>query len=212
MAEVKLQAKKRVSSTKGALNQLRKSGYVPGVFYKNGEENIQFYVEENDINPIVFTSESHLVVLEVEGDDKAHEAVLKDIQFDPVTDRVIHFDLRGITRGEVIVLEVPLSLHGTPAGVKEGGIIQQGLHKLEIECLPRNIPEHLELDIAHLQFGESIQVKDLNFEDIKVLNPESAIVVSIIAPKAADDAQSEGEESEGPEVIKKGKAEDSEEN
>lgn len=213
MAEVKLKAKKRESSTKGALNQLRRDGFVPGVFYKRGEENIPIYVHQSNINPVVYTSESHLIVLEVEGDDNLHESVLKEIQFDPVTDKIVHFDLRGITRGEVIVIEVPLSLKGTPVGVKEGGIIQHGLHKLEIEVLPKDIPEHLELDISELGFGDSIQVKDLNFENIKVLNPESAVVVSIVAPRAIEEEKPEEElvgeeETEEPEVIKKGKAEE----
>ena len=220
MAEVTLKAKRREPSTKGALNQLRKEGFVPGIFYKKDEDTIPIFVQETDINPVVYTSESHLIVLNVEGEEgQEHEAVIKEIQFDPVTDKVVHFDLRGITRGEVLNLEVPLVLTGTPVGVKDGGIIQHGLHKLEIECLPRNIPEHLELDISELGFGESIQVSDLNFEDIKVLNTESSVVVAIVAPRALEDEEETeeaelevGGEVEEPEVIKKGKTEGEEEN
>jgi large subunit ribosomal protein L25 len=216
MAEVKLKATKREVSTKGAINQARKAGKVPGVFYIKGQEGIPITVEENDINPLVFTSESHLIQLEIEGDkEEMHESILKDIQFDPVTDKVVHFDLRGITRGEVIELEIPLALHGTPIGVKEGGVMQQVLQRLQIECLPRHIPEHLEFDVSHLKFGDTVTVADLEFENVTILNPEKAVVVSIVAPKiieeeTAEEELLEGDELEEPEVIKKGKTDDEE--
>ena len=184
MAEVTLQAKKREISTKGAINQLRKSGKVPGVFYIKGNEGIPIVVEENDINHLVFTSESHLIQLKIEGDkEEMHESILKDIQFDPVTDKVVHFDLRGITRGEVVELEIPLILKGTAVGVKEGGVMQQALHKLQIECLPRHIPAHLEFDVTKLKFGETVTIADLNFENVTILNNEKSVVISIVAPK-----------------------------
>lgn len=222
MAEVTLKAKKRETSTKGAINQLRKDGKIPGVFYIKGNEGIPIVVEENDINHLVFTSESYLIQLKIEGDSEdMHESILKEIQFDPVTDKVVHFDLRGITRGEVIELEIPLMLKGTPVGIKEGGVLQQVLHKLHIECLPRNIPAHLEFDVTELKFGETITVADLNFEDITILNSDKSVVLSIVAPKMVEEETAEegeellgeeGEEMEEPEVIKKGKAEDDEEN
>lgn len=221
MAEVTLQAKKREISTKGAINQIRRDGKVPGVFYIKGNEGIPIVVEENDINHLVFTSESHLIQLKIEGDsEEMHESILKEIQFDPITDKVVHFDLRGITRGEVIELEIPLVLKGTPVGVKEGGVLQQVLHKLHIECLPRHIPAHLEFDVSGLKFGETVSVSDLSFENVTILNGEKSVVVSIVAPKMVEEETADedellgeaGEEMEEPEVIKKGKAEDEEEN
>lgn len=213
MAEVTLKAKIRKVSTKGTLNQLRKKGNVPGVFYIKGNEGIPILVEENDINPLVFTSESHLIQLKIDDDkEEMHEAILKEIQFDPVTDKVVHFDLRGITRGEVLELEIPLMLRGTAQGVKEGGILQQVLHKLQIECLPLHIPEHLEFDVTGLKFGQTITVADLSFENIKILNSEKSVVLSIVAPKILDEDRKEDELDSGepvePEVIKKGKAEE----
>ncbi len=217
MAEVKLNAKKREVSTKGAINQSRKAGNVPGVFYIKGQEGIPIVVEENDINPLVFTSENHLIQLHIEGaKEEMHESILKEIQFDPVTDKVVHFDLRGITRGEVIELEIPLSLHGTAIGVREGGVLQQVLHKLQIECLPSNIPEHLEFDVTNLKFGDAVTVADLNFENVKILNSEKSVVLSIVAPKVIEEEETEdellaGDEAEEPEVIKKGKTDDTDE-
>lgn len=217
MAEVTLKAQKREISTKGAVNQLRKNGKVPGIFYIKGKEGIPIVVEENDINRLVFTSESHLIQLKINGDaEEMHESILKEVQFDPVSDKVVHFDLRGITRGEVIELEIPLMLKGTAIGVKEGGVLQQTLHKLQIECLPSHIPAHLEYDVTNLKFGESVTVADLNFENITILNDAKSVVLSIVAPKIVEEEKPEGEitgeesVAEEPEVIKKGKSEEKE--
>lgn len=218
MAEVTLQAKKRDISTKGAVNSLRKEGYIPGVFYIKGNEAIPIAVQEGDLNHLVFSAENYLVQLKIEGDkEEMHESIFREVQFDPVTDKVVHFDLRGITRGEVVQLEVPLALKGTPIGVKEGGILQQALHKLEIECLPKNIPSQLEYDVTELKFGDTVVVEDLKFENIEILNSPKTTVISIVAPVTIKEpeAEEEGmlgeEEVEEPEVIKKGKAEDEEE-
>ena len=216
MAEVTLKAQKREISTKGAINQLRKNGKVPGVFYIKGNEGIPIVVEENDINRLVFTSESHLIQLKIDRDtEEMYESILKEVQFDPVTDKVVHFDLRGITRGEVIELEIPLMLKGTPIGVKEGGVLQQSLHKLHIECLPSHIPAHLEYDVTNLKFGDTVTVADLSFENVTILNNEKSVVISIVAPKMVEEEKPEEEvlageegEVEEPEVIKKGKAEE----
>lgn len=219
MAEVILQAKKRDITTKGAVNQLRRDGFIPGIFYIKGNDAIPIVVEEGDLNHLVFTSESYLVQLKIDGDsEEMHESIFREVQFDPVTDKVVHFDLRGITRGEVIELEIPLALKGTPIGVKEGGILQQTLHKLHIECLPRNIPSYLEYDVTELKFGDTIMVEDLNFENVTILNSPKTTVISIVAPVVIEEPETEeeavldeDEEAQEPEVIKKGKAEDDEE-
>lgn len=219
MAEVILQAKKRDITTKGAVNQLRRDGFIPGVFYIKGNDAIPIVVEEGDLNHLVFTSESYLVQLKIDGDsEEMHESIFREVQFDPVTDKVVHFDLRGITRGEVIELEIPLALKGTPIGVKEGGILQQTLHKLHIECLPRNIPSYLEYDVTELKFGDTVTVEDLSFENVTILNSPKTTVISIVAPVVIEEPETEeeavldeDEEAQEPEVIKKGKAEDDEE-
>ncbi len=219
MAEVKLKAQKRHKTSKGGVNQLRKEGLIPGVFYINGKEAIPIKVQENDLNHLIFTSEYYLVQLEIEDDkEEMHESIFREVQFDPVTDKVLHFDLRGITRGEVIELEIPLTLKGTPVGVKEGGILQQALHKLSIECLPKHIPSHLEYDVTHLEFGDTVVAGDLGFDNIKILNSPETTVISIVAPVTIEEPETEEEvlgegeeEMEEPEVIKKGKADEEEE-
>jgi large subunit ribosomal protein L25 len=216
MEKISLKALERKDTTKPARNKLRNEGKVPGVFYSRHADPIAIDVTEKAIKPLVFTSKTHLISLEIEGKDE-QECIIKDVQFHPVTDKVIHFDLLGLTRGEKIQLEIPVQLTGTAVGIKEGGILQHVLYKLEVECLPKNIPEHLEIDISELNVGDSIHVGDLSFEDFEVLNSEDSLVVSVTHAKVQEEpeavAEEVGEIEEGaePEVIGKGKAEETEE-
>lgn len=178
MAERSLAAKKREISTKGAVNALRREGNVPGVLYAKGIDPIAFYVSENAINPLVFTKENYIVNFELEG-EVSHKAVIKDVQFDPVSDRIRHFDLHGLTAGHLIQMEVPVNFVGQAAGVKAGGNIQYHMHKLSVECLPANIPSHLDIDVTDLNAGQALYARDLNFEGIKVITPGTLMLVSV---------------------------------
>jgi large subunit ribosomal protein L25 len=214
MEKTVLKANLRKTGTKSELNQLRTAGRVPGVFYSKVSETLSIDVSEKEINPIVFTAETHLISLQVNGHEE-YECVIKDIQFDPVNDKVVHFDLIGLIKDETFQLEVPVQLVGSPIGVKEGGLIQHIMHKLEIECLPKDIPQHLEVNIAQLKIGDSVHVADLNFENIKILNPKDSVVVAITHPKQVKEViVEEGVKAEPaePEVIGKGKASEDEEN
>lgn len=213
MAEKILKAEKRELGTKGDMNQLRKDGFVPGVYYSKGKDQIIFSVEEKVLNKLVFTSETSIIQLSIENEEPIG-CIIKDIQFDPVTDRVVHIDMIGITLGQVMIVEIPISVVGTSVGVKEGGVLQVQLHKLEIECLPRHIPQNLEIDITELNIGDSIHVRDLEFENVKILNNEEATVLSIAQPKLEeveeeeDDVDAVDGEVAEPEVISKGKSEE----
>lgn len=212
MEKVIIEANERKTINKRSRNILRNEGRVPGVLYGSRMKPIPIDVTRLVINPLVFTSKTNLISLKLDGHDE-YECIIKDVQFDPVTDKVLHFDLIGLTRGEKIQLEVPLKLLGNAVGVKEGGLLQESMHKLSIECLPKDIPQSLELEVTELNIGDSIHVSDLNFEHITILNPEDTIVVSVVLPKVEKEVEAveEGEEfaeEEGaaePEVIGKGK-------
>ena len=212
MEKVIIEAKERKTINKRSRNSLRNEGRVPGVLYGSRMEPIPIDVTRVAINPVIFTAKTHLLSLKLDG-HQDYECVVKDVQFDPVSDKVVHFDLIGLTRGEKIELEVPVQILGSAVGVKEGGLLQESLHKLNIECLPVNIPQSLEIDVTSLNVGDSIHVADLSFENITILNPEDAIVVSVVLPKVEKEPEpaEEGEEfdeEEGtaePEVIGKGK-------
>jgi large subunit ribosomal protein L25 len=212
MDKVILEAKKRQISTKSALTQLRKSGRVPGIFYSKHHEPLAIDVETNSLNPLVFTSKTHLISLNVDSGD-TFDCVIKDVQFDPVTDKIVHFDLIGLEVGEKVNIEVPVQLIGTAVGIKEGGVLQQLLHKVEIECLPGDIPEHIEVDITNLKKGQSIHIGELNFPNITFLQSADAIIVSVTHQRAEKEVASTvdtGEEMKEPEVISRGKTKEEE--
>ncbi len=209
MSEIVLKAWKREPGTKGDLNKLRRESYVPGVYYSKGNEAISIYTVNTSLFPLVYTAETHVVILEIEGEKESQSCVIKDLQFDPVTEKIVHFDLLGLTKGEVVQISVPLVLTGQSIGVKKGGVVQQAIHKVDVECLPRHIPDHLEIDITDMDLKDSIHVKDLEFENMKFLQEDEVVVVSVILPRGTEEGEEEaveeGEEPAEPEVIGKGK-------
>lgn len=211
MAEVNLKAELREVSTKGALNQIRRDGFVPGIVYSHDMEPIIFTVSELSLKPIVYTTEMNLVNVKI-GNKEPIKSILKNIQFDPLTDKIIHVDFQAITVGEAIQVQVPINFVGQAAGIKEGGVLYQNLNKFDVECLPKHIPQHLEVEITDLHIGDSIIVKDLKFENITILNPEDTNVVSITASREelaeGTDLVADDTEISEPEVITKGKSEE----
>jgi len=214
METKKLKASERKNFNKSETRRIRNEGIIPGVFYSKNNQLIHIAVADTAINPFVFTSKTHLISLELEGHDE-YECIIKDVQFHPVTDKVIHFDLLGLTKGEKIKLEIPVQLVGSPAGVKEGGVIQHVMHKVEVECLPRNIPEHIIVDISGLNLNDSIHISDLKYDNIEFTDPQDSLIVQVTHAKIKEEvapvAEAVGEETAEPEVISKGKQEEKEE-
>ncbi|MCX7876928.1 MAG: 50S ribosomal protein L25 [Melioribacteraceae bacterium] len=211
MSEITVQAQKRNLTTKSALTQLRRNGNVPGIFYSKGVEPIPIQLPEISLKPLVYTSETHIVNLKI--DEQEIKSILKGVQFDPVTDRIIHCDFQGISADQEIEIEVPVVLEGQAKGVKEGGLLQHSLHKLTVSCLPSFIPEHITINVTDLGLGKAIHVKDIKIPNVKILQNEDVIVVSVTSPKAASEPTTllPGEEMKEPEVISKGKQTEEEE-
>lgn len=206
MEKVLINAQKRTKIDKASRSTLRKEGKVPAIFYSKNHEPIPVEISERTIHPLVFTSKTHLITLNVDGKDEL-DCIIKDVQFDPVTDKIVHLDLLGLQKGEKIQLEIPVQLVGSAIGIKEGGVLQHVLHKLQIECLPSDIPEHIAIDISELKLGQAFHVSDLSSEKYSILNPAESIIASVTHPKVEKEAApvEEGAEPAEPEVISKGK-------
>ncbi|MCB0743966.1 MAG: 50S ribosomal protein L25 [Ignavibacteriae bacterium] len=211
MSNINIAAQKREKSTKGAVNQLKRDGKVPGVLYSKDMEPVNITVTELSLKPVVYTTEMNLVDLKI-NENEPVPSILKDIQFDPLTDRIIHVDFQAITVGEVIEVQVPISLIGSAIGVKEGGKLIQTLHKFDVECLPKDIPSHLDIDVTNLHVGDSISVADLSYENITILNSEDTSVVAVTAIKEEEEDKADellgDDEEKQPEVIGKGKSDE----
>ncbi|MDP2364084.1 MAG: 50S ribosomal protein L25 [Ignavibacteria bacterium] len=211
MQKVLIEAQKRNKIDKASRSALRKEGKVPAIFYSKHHEPLPIQILERAIHPLVFTAKTHLISLNVEGHEEL-DCIIKDVQFDPTTEKIVHLDLLGLKKGEKIQLELPVQLLGTPIGIKEGGILQHTLHKIQVECIPIDIPEHLEIDVTNLKLGDAVHISDLNFENLVLLNNPELIVVSVIHPKVEKVATPVEDvvEAAEPEVISKGKPQEKE--
>ena len=201
---VVIEARKRELIGKKSSKKLRKMGLVPGVFYEKGKPAVHLAFDIKALQ--YFMSHAHgLVDIKIEGKKEPLKCVLKDVQYHPVTDEVIHVDFQGVTMGEKISVTVPLVLRGTPRGVKEGGLLEHMIRELEIECLPKHLPEQLEIDVSHLKIGDALHVKDLSFENIRILDDPNEVILVIEAPRVEEAVEEAAatfeEEPPEPEVI-----------
>lgn len=207
MSEFVLEAEIRELTGKRA-KHTREAGMVPGVFYARKEAALNIQVPGPGLDPLVFTSETHVIDLRLK-DGTSRKCILRDVQFDPVTDRPVHFDLQGLKENEKLTIEVPVVLTGgIPQGVKDGGMVQHVLHRLRISCLPKDIPERVEIDITNLGINHSIHVRDLKIANVTVLESADSAVVGVLPPtvvKEAEVAPVVEEAIKEPEVVGKGK-------
>ena len=187
MSAITLEAKKRELGKK-ASKAVRNSGHIPGVYYAKGKEPIAIATTFKQIRPAVYTSDTHIITLKVEGAG-VMDCVLKDVEFDPVTEEIVHFDLLGIIEGQTLHVEVPIVLKGVSKGVTiAGGILEHLMHKVQIECLPASLPEHIDVDISGLEVGKSIHIGDLKVPGVKFMVNPTASIVAIHPKRGKDDA------------------------
>jgi len=206
MASIQLQAEKRTKLGGSTSAQLRRQGRVPGVVYGHGEETTPFHVKELALRSLIYTHETHTISLDLDG--KITNCILREVQWDPVTDRVIHIDLVALHAGEKIRVDIPFNLVGTAAGVKDGGILDFVLHKVTIDVLPDAIPEHIDVDITDLRIGHSIHVSDLPAHpSYTILADETAVIVTCTPPKTGD-TEAAATITEPEQIQAKGKKED----
>ncbi len=196
MKKVSVSGSLRENVGKKDARRLRREGNVPCVIY-GGKEQIQFFTSEKSFKDIVFTPEACLVSLDISG--KKMEAVLQDIQYHPVTDRINHADFLEIFSDKPVKISVPIKIVGDSPGVIAGGKMLIKRRRLNVKALPDQLPAEIEIDISALEIGDSFVVGSLELENIELLDPENAVVVLVKSARAAMMApvEPEGEEVEG---------------
>jgi len=185
---------------KNGAAKLRQQGMVPAVVYHKGEETVAISVDEIALDKLVHSAESHLIDLQY-PDGKSVRAFIKDLQFDPVTDRVIHADFKRFTADEVVEMEVPIHVEGEAVGVKiGGGKLQINMHTLTLKGKPANMPEHFTIDVSALEAGHSLHISDLQATvpagTIEIIGDADAAIVSVAAPRKEAEAEAEEETTE----------------
>lgn len=182
MSQVDLKAIRRDSGKK-EVKAVRNKGLTPGVYYLKGHDPISIAVEPLDLRPVIYTNATRIINLIIEGESEPLECILKAVDFDPVTEDVVHFDLIGIVRGQKMAVEIPLLIKGSAIGVREGGLLSHTLHKAKIYCLPKDIPEALEFDVSLLKVGDSLSLKDSHMDDIEFDLDPNTTVVAVVPPR-----------------------------
>lgn len=192
METIVLGVEPRVIKKKSA-EKLRKNGIVPGVIYHKGEETIAISVNELALRKLVHSAESHIIDLQF-PDGKIKRSFIKDVQFHPVTDRIIHTDFQLFSAEEIIELEVPVAVSGESAGVEKGGKLLIILHALTIKGKPEDMPDHLVVDVTALEIGHSIHVKEIPLDaytGLQIMDDPDTPVITVLASKKEAEATPE---------------------
>ena len=186
MKSFDLKGTSRTEVGKKSTNELRKNNGIPCVLYGIEKEAKAFAVTTDAVRKLVYTPDIHVVNLTIDGVECT--AVLKDIQFHPVKDTILHMDFLQIVEDKPIVMEVPTVLTGLAAGVKLGGKLQQAIRKIKVKAVYANIPEKLTVDVTELGLGKSIKVGELSFEGLELVTPAQTVVCSVAATRASREA------------------------
>jgi large subunit ribosomal protein L25 len=182
MKTIDIKGSSRVALGKENTVKLRKAGSVPCVIYGNGG-NISFAVEKAALHPLVYTPNAYLVNINIDG--QTETAVMRELQFHPVSDEILHVDFYRIDHSKPITIDVPVALEGSPEGVKLGGKLQQLTRKVKISALSQHLPDVLNVDISTLGLGNSIFVGDLSFENVSILTSKNTVVCAVKMTRAA---------------------------
>lgn len=218
MAEVTLEVTRREGSGKGVARKLRQQGKIPAVVYGGHRESVSITVDRKSVSELITKSEHgmrSIFLLKMADSDQQRHAMIKDIQIDPISRRMTHVDFIRIVMDEVVRVTIPLHLTGTPIGVKNGGLLDFQARELHVECLPGSIPDSIDIDLEPLDIHDYLRISDLKVPaGLKVLDDLERVVVGITVARAEVVAEVPVEEVAAPvepEVIKKGKTEEAEE-
>ncbi len=210
MERLQLKADIREEKGKGIARQLRREGLIPGVVYGLDSQPVNLKLNAKEVNGVI--RGNAIIDLEL-SNDNTETVMVKEIQRHPVKRDLLHVDFYRIRLDEKVTIEVPVELVGTAIGTSQGGVLEQILRRVEVEVLPTNIPNSIELDITDLDLGKSLSVSDIDAGNITILTDDSETIATVVAPdvlKETDDTEEEEELAE-PEVIGEADDEDEEE-
>jgi large subunit ribosomal protein L25 len=214
MADIVVSAKNRTETGKNVNRRLRVEGLIPGVLYGSAKKPVAVSVSPKEIGSILKSKTGENTLFDLELDGSRRTVILKEFQLEPIKGSLLHADFYEVALDKVIQVNVHVELVGVPVGVKvQGGIVDWVTRELEIESLPRDIPEKITVDISNLEIGKHVRVADIQVPDkVKILTEPDIVIAHVVAPRAEEVAAvaeaapaAEGAAAE-PEVIKKGKA------
>ncbi|WP_347924192.1 50S ribosomal protein L25/general stress protein Ctc [Pontimicrobium sp. SW4] len=193
MKSITINGSKRESVGKKATKALRNAGEVPCVLY-GGDKPVHFSANELAFSKLVYTPNAHTVVIALDGEK--YDAVLQDLQFHPVTDKILHVDFYQLFENKEIAMDIPVRIVGNSIGVKNGGNLRRNRRKLRVKALPTNLPDFIEADITKLKIGSKLYITELENEGYRFLHPDNTVVCQVKRSRVSVDID-EDEDEEG---------------
>lgn len=193
MKSITIKGSERESVGKKATKALRDAGMVPCVIY-GGNQPVHFAAEDKAFKDLVYTPNAHTVVIEL-GANKV-DAILQDIQFDPVSDKILHIDFFQLSGDKEVTMEVPVKITGTSPGVLSGGVLRLNQRRLKVKALPKDLPDFVEANISELQMGNKLYVTKIVADKFKLLHPDNTVVAQVRISRAAMKAAQEAAKAE----------------
>ena len=196
LAEVSLQARRRDETGKGVARRLRRAGRIPAVVYGKNMESVPLSLDAHDAAQLFHSIPVANTVLQLDiGDGETFRTLVREIQTHPFRPDILHVDFMRLRRGVAIELNVPISLAGTPAGIREGGNLEIVAHEVQVRCTPANIPESLHVDISGLGLGESLQLGDVTLpEGVELLADPKAALCQVARIQIEEEPEGEADE------------------
>jgi large subunit ribosomal protein L25 len=193
MKSITIKGSERESVGKKATKALRDAGMVPCVIY-GGNQPVHFAADEKAFKNLVYTPNAHTVVIELGG--QKMDAILQDIQFHPVSDKILHIDFYQLKDDKEVVMEVPVQVVGTSPGVLGGGVLRLNQRRLKVKALPKDLPDFVEANISEMQMGNKLYVTKIETKNFKLLHPDNTVVAQVRISRAALKAAQEAAKAE----------------
>ena len=193
MKSITIKGSERENVGKKATKAVRDAGMVPCVIY-GGNQPVHFVADERAFKDLVYTPNAHTVVVELNG--TSYNVIMQDIQFHPVSDKILHIDFFQLSDDKEIIMEVPVKVTGTSPGVLLGGVLRLNQRRLKVKALPKNLPDFVEANISELQMGNKLYVTKLEINNFKLMHPDNTVVCQVRISRAAMKAAQEAAKAE----------------
>ena len=193
MKSITIKGSERENVGKKATKAVRDAGMVPCVIY-GGNQPVHFVADERAFKDLVYTPNAHTVVVELNG--TSYNVIMQDIQFHPVSDKILHIDFFQLSDDKEIIMEVPVKVTGTSPGVLLGGVLRLNQRRLKVKALPKNLPDFVEASISELQMGNKLYVTKIETNNFKLMHPDNTVVCQVRISRAAMKAAQEAAKAE----------------
>ena len=203
MKSIKINGSKRESVGKSSAKVLRNAGKVPCVVY-GGEKPVHFSADEISFSKLVYTPNAHMVAISFDGKSEIN-AIIQDIQFHPVSEKILHIDFLQLFEGKEVTMTIPVKYEGNAPGVRnEGGILSKNKRKLSVRALPKDLPDYIKADISNLNLNDKITISDVSDDSFKFLHPDNMVVCQVKMSRASLSLSTDEEEEEDGEESSEG--------